>query len=33
MILKLRVCHAAGWMQIRMETTQALSPEEITGRG
>jgi transposase InsO family protein len=31
MILKCRVCHAAGWMQIRMETTQALSPEEIKG--
>jgi transposase InsO family protein len=31
MILKLRVCHAAGWMQIRMETTQALSPVQIDG--
>jgi transposase InsO family protein len=30
MILEFRVCHAARWMQIRMENMEALTPERIT---
>jgi len=30
MILKIRVCHHAGWMRIRMENLEALTPERIT---
>jgi len=30
MILKIQVCHHAGWMRIRMENLEALSPERIT---
>jgi hypothetical protein len=30
MILKIRVCHHAGWMQIRMENLETLTPERIT---
>jgi hypothetical protein len=29
MILKIRVCHHAGWMRVRMENSEALSPERI----
>jgi hypothetical protein len=29
MILKLRICHPARWMRIRMEKIEALSPERI----
>jgi transposase InsO family protein len=29
MILKIRVCHHAGWMRIRMEHVEALSPDRI----
>jgi transposase InsO family protein len=31
MILKSGVCHAAGWMRIRMENMEALTPEGIAG--
>lgn len=30
MILKIQVCHHAGWMRIRMENLEALTPERIT---
>jgi transposase InsO family protein len=30
MILKFWICHAAGWVRIRMENIQALTPEKIS---
>ena len=30
MILKIRVCHHARWMRIRMENLENLNPERIT---
>lgn len=30
MILKIRVCHHAKWMRIRMENIESLTPERIT---
>ncbi len=30
MILKIRVCHHAGWMRVRMEHLETLTPEGIT---
>ena len=30
MIVRIRVCHDARWMWIRMENLEALTPERVT---